>query len=474
MLIFPYLAMASIAQTSAAPVEVTIYNGGFGFVKETRSLSLSAGVQEVAIEDVAAQIEANSVGIRGLSGSTFSVLEQNYQFDLINAMAILDKAVGQTIKLHRVLPNGVKETIEGKLMSSPTAIVNTGDGAEMTYNGMVLQTSDGRIFLNPSGEVEVPSIPEGMISKPTLMWMVDAVKAGSAQVELSYLTQGMNWQCDYVMTLDGSNKADFRGWVTLTNNSGKTFKEAKLKLIAGDVQRVQPQNVPGSFNRSAGPAMATGAPPQFQEESLFEYHLYALQRPASVRDKEQKQVSLLEAVGVGYEKKLIVDSMLNFGMYYPSEGEVGTGDIKPQVRIEFKNSPENQLGMPLPKGRVKVYQRDKAGSVQMVGEDNIDHTPKYERLSLVVGKSFDVRATRKRTNFKRVGSRGFEETFEVEVRNRKEVAEKVHVYERHYGEWSIPKTSVPFVKLDSQTMEYVVELAANETKTITYTVITKW
>lgn len=462
-----------LAQSSSAP-EVTIYNGGFGFVKEIRTLNLRQGIQDVAIEDVAASIEANSVGIRSLTDpNSFAVLEQNYQFDLINTLAILNKAVGSIIKLHRVLPNGSKETLEGVLMSSPTAMVNTGDGAQMTWNGMVLKTADGRIFLNPSGEIEVPSIPEGMISKPTLLWMIQSGAAKTHQVELSYLTQGMNWQSDYVMTLDGTSKADFRGWVTLTNNSGKTFNDARLKLIAGDVQRARPPMLGGFGGGGRGAAEMKSAD-AFSEESLFEYHLYTLQRPASVRNKEQKQVSLLETTGVPYEKKLIVDSMLNFGMYYPSEGEIGTGDIKPLVKVEFVNKKENGLGMPLPKGRVKVYQRDKAGSVQMVGEDNIDHTPKDERLSLTVGRSFDVRATRKRTNFRRLSDRSFEETFEIEVRNRKEVAEKVYVYERHYAEWEIPKTSMAWNKLDSQTMEYIVELKANETKTITYTVITRW
>jgi len=466
--------MASIAQTSAAPVEVTIYNGGFGFVKEVRSLNLAAGIHEVAVEDVAAQIEANSVGIRGLNGPSFSVLEQNYQFDLINVSAILNKAVGQTIKLHRVLPNGTKETIEGILMSAPSAVVDGPFGSrEMTYNGMVLKTPDGRIFLNPSGEVEVPRIPEGMISKPTLTWLLNSQAAGNAQVELSYITQGMSWESDYVLTLGEGNKADMRGWVTLTNNSGKTFKEAQLKLIAGDVQRAPRDLVVETalpMMRSTGGA----APPQFSEESLFEYHMYSLQRPASVRDKEMKQVSLFEASGIAYEKKLIVDSLANFGMYYPSEGEVGTGDIKPIVKVEFKNTKENDLGIPLPKGNVKVYQRDKAGSVQMVGEDSIDHTPKEERISLTVGRSFDVRATRKRVNFKRINNRSFEETFEIEVRNRKETPEKVYVYERHFAEWNVPKTNLPFEKLDSQTMQYVLDLTANEVKTITYTVITKW
>ncbi len=473
MLLSPLALSIALAQSSSAP-ELTIYNGGFGFVKEIRTLNLRQGLQEVAIEDVAASIEANSVGIRSLTDpNSFAVLEQNYQFDLINTMAILNKAVGSVIKLHRILPNGGKETLEGVLMSSPTAMVNTGDGAQMTWNGMVLKTADGRIFLNPSGEIEVPTIPEGMISKPTLLWMIQSGAAKTHDVELSYLTQGMNWQSDYVMTLDGTGKADFRGWVTLTNNSGKTFKDARLKLIAGDVQRA-PQPRTGGFGGGRGGAMEMKAADSFSEESLFEYHLYTLQRPASVRNKEQKQVSLLETTGVPYEKKLIVDSMLNFGMYYPGEGEIGTGDIKPVVKVEFVNKKENGLGMPLPKGRVKVYQRDKAGSVQMVGEDNIDHTPKDERISLTVGRSFDVRASRKRTNFRRISDRAFEETFEIEVRNRKEVAERVYVYERHYAEWEIPKTSMAWNKLDSQTMEYVVDLKANETKTITYTIITRW
>ncbi|MEQ1932526.1 MAG: hypothetical protein ABL962_01415 [Fimbriimonadaceae bacterium] len=378
-------------QSSTAP-EVTVYNGGFGFVKEVRSLTLKAGVQSVAVADVPSLIETNSVAIRSLtSAGSFDVLEQNYQYDLINAQAILDKAVGGRIRLHRVLPNGQKEVVEGTLMSSPTAIVNGGT----TYNGMVIQTLDGRILINPTGEIEVTSIPDGMISKPTLLWLLDSHRAGSNQIELSYLTQGMNWSSDYVMTLGESSKADFRGWVTLNNNSGAPYKNAKLKLIAGDVNRVT--NIPGNFARSKNKApfeMSAMAAP-FKEESLFEYHLYTLQRPATLKNNEQKQVSLLEATGITYQKKLIVDSMMNFGMYYPSEGAIGVGDIKPLVKVEFLNKKENNLGMALPKGKVKVYQRDKSGSVQMVGEDQIDHTPKDERISLTIGRSFDVRATRK-------------------------------------------------------------------------------
>jgi len=454
--------------------EVTVYNQGFGLVKELRSLKLRAGRQSVSVEDVAAMIETNSVAIRPLSKpDAFSVLEQNYQYDLISVQAILNKAVGQEVRFNRVLPNGEREVVAGTLLSSPTAIVgNANGGQSQTYNGMVIRTKDGRILLNPSGEIEVTSLPEGLISKPTLMWEVDAAAAGDVPIELSYLTQGISWKADYVLQLDGMSAADLQGWVTMTNNSGATYENAKLKLLAGDVERARPE-VMADAMKSMGRAGGAGGG-GFQEETLFEYHLYTLQRPATIRNKEIKQLSLLESRGLKYTKKLIVDSMAPYRGWYPQEGAVGVGDVKPLVKIEFVNSEANKLGMPLPKGTVKVYQRDKSGSVQMLGEDNIDHTPKDERISLTVGRSFDVRSTRTRTNFKRISSNQTEETFSIEVRNRKETPETVYVLERHWSDWKVSGESMKFTKLDANTMEFKVDLKAGETKTITYTVNTKW
>lgn len=472
MLFAPMALAASIVQ--AGGTEVTVYNQGFGFVKEIRQFNLKQGRQTVAVEDVAAMIETNSVGIRSLTDSNaFQVLEQNYQYDLISVQAILNKCVGKQIRFHRVLPNGAKETVAGTLLSSPQAIISDANGNQnQTYNGMVIKTDDGRILLNPSGEIEVTSLPDGLISKPTLLWDLDAAKAGAQKVELSYLTQGMNWKADYVFTLDGIGAADLLGWVTMTNNSGATYNEAKLKLLAGDVERAQPQT-----NRAGGRGggvLEMKAADAFREETLFEYHLYTLQRPATIRNREIKQLSLLEGHGVTYTKKLIVDALMNNWMFYPSEGEVGTGDIKPQVRVEFENSEKNHLGMPLPAGTVKVYQRDKSGSVQMLGEDRIDHTPKNEKISLVVGRSFDVRATRKRKSFRRINDRTFEQSFEIEVRNRKDTAETVHVMERMWGDWKITAKNMDFEKLDANTAQWVVELKPNEVKTVTYTVVTTW
>lgn len=472
MMFAPIALAATFLQ--GPPTEVTVYNQGFGFVKETRLFNLKPGVQTVAVEDVAAMIETNSVGIRSLTDpGSFTVLEQNYQYDLISPAAILNKAVGKQIRFHRVLPNGGKEILVGTLLSAPTAVVSDANGNQnMTYNGMVIKTDDGRIVLNPSGEIEVTSLPEGLISKPTLLWELDAAKGGENTVELSYLTQGLNWKADYVFTLDNTNKADLLGWVTMTNNSGATYKDANLKLLAGDVQRAQPANRP--MGGRSGGAFEMKAADAFKEETLFEYHLYTLQRPATIRNREIKQLSLLEGHGITFTKKLIVDALMDNWRFYPSEGEIGTGDIKPQVRVEFENSEKNGLGMPLPAGTVKVYSRDKAGSVQMLGEDQIDHTPKNEKISLVVGKSFDVRATRKRTNYRRINDHTFEQSFEIEVRNRKETDETVYVMERMWGEWKVTAKNSDFEKLDANTAQWVVKLKPNEVKTVTYTVVTTW
>jgi hypothetical protein len=464
-----------LAIQAAAPSghELTIYNQGFGLVKETRKIDLKSGRQTVEVRDVAQLIEPNSVGIKSLTDpDDLKVLEQNYQYDLISTQAILNKSVGQKIRFIRHFGT-TREVLEGTLISAPYAIVADPNGySNQTYNGMVIRTDDGRIVLNPTGEVEVSSVPPGLISDPTLLWDLQTSKSGVQNVELSYLTRGLNWNADYVLTLGDKSMADLQGWVTLNNESGATYRDAKLKLLAGDVRRIQPQLRGG---RAGGAGFAKAADEaQFQQESLFEYHLYTLQRPATLNNRETKQISLLQGTGIKFTKKLIIDSLRDVGQYYPSEGEVGTGNLKPLAQIEFVNSRENGLGMPLPKGAVKVYQRDASGSVQMLGEDAIDHTPKDETINLAIGRSFDVVVTRKRTNFRRLSNNSFEESFEIEVRNRKDMAETVHVYERHYWDWRVTQKSMDFKKLDAWTIDFVLNLKAGESRTITYTVVTRW
>lgn len=471
-MLIPTIALGSLLAVAANGTEVTVYNQGFGFVKEVRTLQLKQGRQQIAVSDVASQIDPTSVAIKSLTApDAFSILEQNYQYDLISPEAILNKSVGQKVRLIRTIGN-TRDVLEGTLISSPTSVVGTPGGGNInTYNGLVIRADDGRIILNPTGEIEVKSVPPGLISQPTLLWDLEANKAGEQPVQVSYITNGMNWNADYVMTLDGLGKADLQGWVTINNQSGATFNDAKLKLLAGEVNRPAPMAETMAFGGRAGGGVAKR---QFNEEGLFEYHLYTLDRPATVRQKEIKQLSLLEGHEIPVTKKLIVDAMRDFGRWFPQEGEVGTGDIKPQVRIEFTNDEKSNLGMPLPAGRFRIYQRDKSGSTQMLGEDRISHTPRNEKLSLVVGRAFDVVATRKRLNFQVISSNHYREQYEVEVRNRKEVPETVYVLERHWGDWNILEKSQTFEKLDANTIQFVMKLKPNEVAKVSYTVDTKW
>ena len=461
---------AVLAVSGPTQTELTIYNQGFGLVKETRKFSFRQGRQTISVEDVPSLIQPTSVGIRGLTdANAFSVLEQNYQYDLISPQAILNKSVGKRIRFVRSVGN-LKEVVEGTLLSSPIAIVaNPQGGSQQTYNGMVIRTDDNRILLNPTGEIDVASVPEGLISKPTLLWDVQAERAHEQSVELSYVSNGLSWSADYVLTLDGTGGSDVQGWVTLNNSSGATWKDAKLKLLAGDVNVIREQ-IRMPTGRSLGVRLRGKT--EFQEETLFEYHLYTLERPATVRNRETKQLSLLEGHGIPVQKRLVVDSIS--GRYFPTEGEIGTGDVKPQVRLEFVNDKKSGLGMPLPKGKFKVYQRDKSGSVQLLGEDQIDHTPRNERVSLVMGRSFDVVASRKRTSFNWIKSNSARESFEIEVRNRSAMPESVEVLERHYGDWTITSKSQEFAKLDSNTAQFKVDLLPNQVKKVIYTVETKW
>jgi hypothetical protein len=457
---------------ASAPLgtEITVYNQGFALVKEARALTLSQGRQEVRIEDVAAKIEPTSVSIRNPKNpKAFQVLEQNYQFDLISPLAILNKSVGKKVSFTRTFGNQ-REVVTGVLLSSPTAVVGGTEGSTTTYNGLVIRTDEGKILLDPPGEITVLELPEGLISKPTLLWDLMAEAAGEQEVELSYLTQGISWRADYVLhLLPGDATANLQGWVTVDNQSGATYRDAKLKLLAGDVNRVRDKR-PEIEIRTHFAYDAKAMDAGFAEESLFEYHLYTLQRPATVRDREIKQLSLLEAADLKVQKNLVVE-FPSVGIGRPSEGTVSQ---KPAVEVEFLNVASNGLGIPMPKGIVKVYQSDASGSVQMLGEDSIDHTPKEEKVVLRIGQSFDIVAERKQTSYTRQGDRGGRASFEIQLRNRKDSPETVLVTESAPAQWRIVEESQPSKKLDAARFQYTVSLNANETKIIRYTLEILW
>ena len=450
--------------------EVTVYNQGLGFIKDVRTLHLTSGQQNVVVEDVAQLIDATSVGFKCLSNpGSVSVLEQNYQYDLISPQAILEKSVGKRIRFTRSIANK-KESIEGVLLSSPTSVVNTGHGSEYSYNGLVILADDGRIILSPEGEIDVLSIPEGLISKPSLLWQLNSDREQDAKMELSYLTQGMSWQANYVMTLGNANAADVQGWVSLNNASGMSFTDAKLKLLAGDVNVVTYGRGTVIAGMDAKGILKRDKDTDgFSEASLFEYHLYTLNRPASVRNKETKQLSLLESFDVPVKK------VISFDSYGSTTDAVGTTqDLESAVKVKFTNSEKSNLGMPMPAGKVRLYQRDAGGSLQFLGEDQIQHTPRDEKLSLTVGKSFDIKASHTQTNFTKTSKRSSISSYEVEVRNRKKTAETATIYEHFGTQWTITSKSDSFVKEDSNTAAFEVKLKAGEVKKIKFTVEARW
>ncbi|MFC1735368.1 DUF4139 domain-containing protein [Candidatus Hydrogenedentota bacterium] len=439
-------------------IAVTVYNNGLGLVREARNLELPKGVNELRFMDVAQQIDATSVHIKSLTApDKLSVLEQNYEYDLLEPNKLLDKYVGKRIKLLYYNPYTDREELK---------------------TAEFLSNNSGRIFrigkeihINPGAKVILPEIPENLIAKPTLVWMLDNNVKGPQKIEASYLTNGMSWRADYVVVLDKTDKlADLSGWVTITNNSGGTFRNANLKLVAGDVQRVQ-EEIRGRYTGGRTKLKAAMAGERFEEESFFEYHLYTLQRPSTVKDKQTKQISLLEAAEIPVKKLLIFRGQTHF--YRQMLGGPLTNQ-KVSTYLEIANKKENNLGMPLPKGRVRAYKADKSGSLQFIGEDNIDHTPKNEKIKIKMGESFDVVAERKQMDWKKIASSIYESEWEISLRNHKNEDVEVIIEEPVQGDWQVLKSSHQYKKYDAHTLKFIVKVPKDKETKISYRVRVKY
>jgi len=459
----PLVAEPTVSKPSN--VALTIYNDDFALVKEVRAMSLSQGSNYVSVQDVAATIEPSSVAFKSLTDPNGVVVrEQNYQYDLINPATILNKSVGKRVKVRRI--------VEGKVVEDEGVLLSTAQ------NGRVIQTSQG-ILLDPVGEIQVMELPEGLVSRPTLVWKLEVSKAGSHQTEVSYIANQISWIADYVAVVDPLDKyIDLTGWITLTNNSGVTFENASLNLMAGDVRRVPREPKALGYARDA--MAEVSLEPQFTEKSFFEYHLYTLQGKTTVRDKESKQLTLIQAARVPVKKLFIYDGRLQWwrnwrwGNYRPGESYDVSSNKKVNVVIEVANTKENHLGIPLPKGKIKVYKEDAEVNQQFIGEDEIDHTPKDEKIRLYIGDAFDVVGEHKRMNFRRIGQTEVEETFEITLRNHKDSSVLVTVVEHLTGDWKILNSSHQYVKKDASTVEIPVEVAKDSEAKIVYTVRTKW
>ena len=438
------IAAASPALAGAAEVGkvqdvmLTVYNQNLALVKETRAFDFTQGLNYLTLSGVPSAIDTTSVHFKALSGMV-ELLEQNYDYDLVSRNKLLMKYIGETITIRN--GDDVKQV---KLLS--------------VADGLVVE-DHGKILLNPPGDIELPSLPGGLLLQPTLEWQVNSPKAYSTLGEVSYLTGGLSWNADYVVMLSDNEKlGDLEGWVTMHNTSGASYEDAKLKLVAGEIHRATPFAAPSADRLTM--AFEAADAKSFEEETLFEYHLYTLQRPTTIKDNQDKQISLLTAQDIPMTK------------VYTFDPDWRGNNV--EVRVEFKNSQENRVGMPLPAGRVRVFKRDSEGSAQLVGEDNVPHTPKDEMVRLLLGNAFDVKGEKVQTNYidKKTG---YQQSFEVIIRNHKK-EDIVVVVPQHigYANWKIVASSIEYRKTDALNIEFKVPVKADGETKLTYTMDVWW
>jgi len=443
----------STTEKDQVDLAVTVYNSNLALVRDVRQIHLSPGVFPLHFEDVAASINPATVHFRSLSEpAKLSVLEQNYEYDLLDPEKLLQKYVGREVGFNW---NGVEMT--GLLLAD--------------NNGPIWKVNNQIITGLPVGTFHFPELPDNLYSRPTLVWMLDNRGANAQKVEASYLASNMNWSADYVLTVTRDEKvADLDGWVTLTNNSGVAYSNAKLQLVAGDIHQAQARHMAGA---TGGAIMSEAAPVKpFVQESFGEYHLYSLERRTSIQNNESKQISLLSGTGVPVEKYLLVEGQV---YYYRNPQGIGNAIPEPvKVYYRFKNEEKGGLGMPLPAGTVRVYQADSKGGVQFVGEDNIHHTPKDERLKIYIGNAFDVVCERKQTDYKKLASNLYEMEYAITLRNHKDGPVTVEVREPVGGDWDVVDSNFKPIKLDSTTIGFQVPVEKDGAATLTYRVRVKW
>ena len=433
-------------------VEVTVYNSNLGLVKDVREIQLPEGEGELQFMDVASAIIPETVHVRSVNHpQDFQLLEQNYEYDLISPEKLLEKYVGKTIKLLTWNQyQDRKEVVEATLLSM--------------NNGPVYRIN-GEIHLGNEGRPILPELPENLFARPTLSWQYRNQNRSQHRIEASYLTNKITWKADYVLTLNAEDTAaDLAGWVTLDNRSGATYRDARLKLVAGSIHRALEREEGDSY-RAQRMAEVASDQAQFQEQGLFEYHLYDLQRPTTVKDNQTKQISLLEASGVGVKKELLVYGL---DAYYTSQYREDNPKQPVVVYVSVKNSKENRLGMPLPEGIVRTYKQDAAGSLQFIGEDRIQHTPKDEELRLKIGEAFDVVAERRQTDFRQLTVHQYESEWEILVKNHKEQDVTVGLIEPVPGSWTVVSSSQSYTKKDASTIRFDVPVPKNGETKVTY------
>ncbi len=434
-------------------VALTVYNINLGLVKDVRDISLDRGISELRFMDVASQIIPQSVFIRSLAEhDSLGVLEQNYEYDLLNYQKLLDKYVGKKVKLYSKNPYTEREEIV-----EATLLANNG--------GPIFQIGDEITYGYP-GRIIFPGVPDDLIPKPTLVWLLENDLHPQQKVEASYLTNGINWLADYVVTLnDSDDRAALSGWVTIDNKSGTTYTSAKLKLVAGDVNRVKDEFE--YRDRMMYAAKAAVSEEQFKEDEFFEYHIYTLQRESTIKNNQTKQISLVSAADIPVHKELVY---YGAQYYYRNRHGEKISNQKVGVFVEIANKKQNNLGMPLPKGTVRVYKHDKEGSLQFVGEDRIDHTPKDEKVRVRLGDAFDVVGSRKQMSWEKVAYDTYETEFEISLRNHKKEDVIVRIIEPIPGDWTMLRQSHRYTKTEAFTAVFEIPVPKDEEVKVRYKV----
>jgi hypothetical protein len=463
------------AVTGFAQPALTVYNQGFAVVREKVALDLKAGENAVAFAGVTAQVEPDSVVLRDPAGRvTVRILEQSYRADVMSQSLLLAVNEGQTLDFLVRDQNAKEYAVRGK-------VIRSGHNPGGQPVAPIIEV-EGKLRFSLPGEPLFPALAGDGILKPTLTWKLGAPQAAKFEAELGYITGGLSWQSAYnLVAPEKGDQLDIVGWVTVNNQSGKVFENAAIKLLAGDVNRVQPQAVP-MMARAKGVMMSAMAEEAVTEKAFDEFHLYTLPRTVTLRDRETKQVEFMRATGVRAPVIYVYDGAAMYGRWgggMNRDPGYGTqSNKKVWVMREFKNSEENKLGLALPKGRLRFYRRDSAdGRLEFTGEAELDHTAKNELIRVKTGDAFDVVGERVRTNFNGNNRQDFaEEDFEIKVRNRKAEPITVRVVEHLYrgGNWSILQKSDAFAKKDAQTIEFNVAVPADTEKVITYRVRYEW
>jgi hypothetical protein len=452
------------AEASTPGVGLTIYNDNFAVVREARNMKFDKGQNTVRFTDVASMIDPTSVKFTCLSApGAVSVLEQNYEYDLVNTESLLNRYIDKDVKIV-VQGSGaeVRKVIEGKLSAAvgPDLILQTSNGIEVV----------GRTSVE---EIALKELPEDLVTRPTLVWLTRAEKSGEQLCEVTYTTEAIGWKADYTAVLNKDDTTlDFSGWVTINNTSGAGYKDAMLKLIAGDVRRVQPLMMPMTKSIRGRDMVMAEAAPAFAEKSFMEYHMYTLGRKSTINNNQVKQIEFIEPAEGVKAKKIYVYERSDY--WNPRGGDQGK---KVMVKIEFENKKENKLGIALPKGKIRVFKKDPAdNSLQFVGEDEIDHTPKDEKLSLYIGDAFDIVAEHTLVESKEQLGKHVE-SHKIELRNRKNEEVTVFVDEKfaRWVYWDVQKSTIEHEKKDAYTARFPVKVGANATVTLEYTVTwTTW